>query len=75
MFPPKFEIFLIYEDPKSEVARQPVRKLVYKVRYIEYHVSFYLWLIGSVLKHCKVPNYYDQDCRLFLISSVTLIKT
>ena len=22
------------------------------------------WVIGSVLKHCKVPNYYDQDCRL-----------
>ena len=28
-----------------------------------YHVSFYLWLIGSVLKHCKVPKYFDQDCR------------
>ena len=22
-----------------------------------------MWLIGSVLKHCKVPKYYDQDCR------------
>ena len=21
-----------------------------------------MWLIGSVLKHCKVPKYYDQDC-------------
>ena len=31
-----------------------------------YHVSFYLWLIGSVLKHCKVSKYYDQDCRLCL---------
>ena len=28
-----------------------------------YHVSFYLWLIGSLLKHCKVPKYYEQDCR------------
>ena len=31
--------------------------------YTRYHVSFSLWLIGSVLKHCKVPKYYDQDCR------------
>ena len=31
--------------------------------YTRYHVSFPLWLIGSVLKHCKVPKYYDQDCR------------
>ena len=20
-----------------------------------------LWLIGSLLKHCKVPKYYEQD--------------
>ena len=26
------------------------------------HVSFYLWLIGSALKNCKIPKYYDQDC-------------
>ena len=31
--------------------------------YTRYHVSFPLWLIGSVLKHCKVPKYCDQDCR------------
>ena len=31
--------------------------------YTRYHDSFPLWLIGSVLKHCKVPKYYDQDCR------------
>ena len=31
--------------------------------YTRYHVSFPLWLIGSVLKHCKVPKHYDQDCR------------
>ena len=24
------------------------------------------WLIGSVLKHCKVLTYYDQDCTLSL---------
>ena len=33
--------------------------------YTRYHVSVYLWLIGSILKHCKVPKYYDQDCRWF----------
>ena len=36
---------------------------MYQVCYTRYHVSFYLWLIGSVLRHCKVPKYYDQDCR------------
>ena len=39
-----------------------MRQLLYLVCYTRYHVSFYLWLIGSVLKHCKVPKYYDQDC-------------
>ena len=24
-----------------------------------------MWQIGAVLKHCKVPNNYDQDCRSF----------
>ena len=23
-------------------------------------VPFYLWLIGPVLKSCKIPKYYDQ---------------
>ena len=40
-----------------------MRTLVYQVRYAGYHVSFYLWLIGFALKHCKFPKYYDQDCR------------
>ena len=22
-----------------------------------------MWLIGSVLKHCKISKYYDQNCR------------
>ena len=35
-----------------------MRHLLYQVCY---NVSFYFWLIGSVLKHCKVPKYYDQD--------------
>ena len=37
---------------------------MYQVCYSRYRVSFYLWLIGSVLKHCKVPKYYDHDCSL-----------
>ena len=41
-----------------------MRQPVYQVCYTRYHVSFYLWLIESVLKHCKVPKYYDQDWRL-----------
>ena len=28
-----------------------------------------MWWIGSVLKYCKVPKYYDQDCRLTINSS------
>ena len=39
-----------------------MRQIVYQVCYTRYHVSFHLWLIGSVLKHCKVPKYYEQDC-------------
>ena len=49
--------------PNSYVVRQLVRQLVCQVCYTRYHVSFYLWLIGSVLKHCKALKYYEQDCR------------
>ena len=40
-----------------------------------YQVSFYIWLIGSVLKHCKVPKYYDQDClkAFFLLSKLPMV--
>ena len=38
-----------------------MRQLIYQVCYIRYQVSFYLSLIGSVLKNCKVPKYYDHD--------------
>ena len=40
-----------------------MRQLVYQVCYTRYQVSFYLWWIGSGLKYCKVPIYYDQNCR------------
>ena len=33
-----------------------MRQLVYQDCYTRYHVSSYLWLIGSVLKDCKVPK-------------------
>ena len=39
-----------------------MRQLEYQSCGTRYHLSFYLWLIESGLKHCKVPKYYDQDC-------------
>ena len=52
-----------------------MRQLVYQVCYARYHVSFYLRLIGSVLKHCKVLKYYDQDCLkiFFLLSTFPMM--
>ena len=49
-----------------------MRQLVYEVCYTRHQVSFYLWWIGSVLKYCKVPKYYDQDCSLNLRPVMTL---
>ena len=44
-----------------------MRELLYKVcYYTRYDVSFYLWLIRSVPKHCKVPKYYDKGCRCYI---------
>ena len=37
---------------------------MYQVCCTRYQVSFYLRWIRSVLRYCKVPKYYDQDCRL-----------
>ena len=36
---------------------------------------FYLWRTGPVLKHCKLPKYYDQDCLKIFILLSTLPKT
>ena len=54
------------------MVRPLVMQLVCQVCYTRYHVPFDLWLIGSVLKHCKVPKYYDQDCLkiFFLLSTL-----
>ena len=38
-----------------------VRQVEYQVSYTRYQVSFFSWRIGPVLKHCKVPKYFDQD--------------
>ena len=48
-----------------------MRQLVHQVYYTRYHFSFYLWWIESLLKHCKVPKYYDLDSRL---NSINLNK-
>ena len=42
---------------------------------MRYHVSFYFWLIWSVLKHRKAQKYYDQDCRRTLCDKVIHYKT
>ena len=47
-----------------------MRQLVYQVCYTRYEVSFCLWRIGPVLKHCKVPKYYNQDCSRLQITLV-----
>ena len=73
MSPPEFEIFLIFPisfsykilSLKSSTTRLA---LAYQVCYTRYHVSFYLWLIRSVLKRCKVQKYYDKDCSFWLPS-------
>ena len=49
-----------------------MKQLVYQVCCTRYHVSFCLWLIRSVLKHYKVPKYYDQDCLKIFFSPSTL---
>ena len=51
-----------------------MRQLAYKVCQTKYQVSFSLWLIGSVLKYCKVPKH-DQDCLkiFFLLSTLPMM--
>ena len=58
---PNISVFLKILSVKS-FGNSPAHQVCYN----RYQVSFYLWLIGSVLKHCKIPKYYFQDCRWFL---------
>ena len=34
-----------------------------------------MWLIGSVLKNCNIPKYYDQNCLdiLFLLATRSMM--
>ena len=68
--------FLIFpyflKDPKSLVVQQFMRKPIYQAGCSRYHVSFYLWIIQSGLKHTKVPKYYGQDCLKIFFSHSTL---
>ena len=78
MSPPKFEIFLIFPNFLRFLVlglSATREELVYQVCYTRYQVSFYLWWIGSVLKYCKVPKYYDQDCLkiFFLLSTLPMM--
>ena len=56
----------------SSIVRELLRQLVYQVYYTRYHVSFYLWSIGCVLKHCQVRKYYEHHClkTLFLLPTL-----
>ena len=51
-----------------------MRQLLYQVCYARYWISFYLWWIGSVLKYCKIPKYYDQNCRCMKYSCMYLMS-
>ena len=51
-----------------------MRKFVYQVCYTRYQGSFYLWQIGPLTKHCKVPKCFDKDCvKIFLLFSALLM--
>ena len=52
-----------------------MRQPVYQVCFTSYQISFYLWWIVSVVKYCKIPKYYDQDCLkiFFLFSALPMM--
>ena len=56
----------------SLIGWELLRQLVYQVYYSRYHVSFYLWSIECVLKHCQLRKYYNRDCLkiFFLLSTL-----
>ena len=35
---------------------------MYQVYSTTCQVSFHLWRNGPVLKHCKIPKFFDEDC-------------
>ena len=36
-------------------------------------VPFYLWRIELILKTCKLPKYYDQDCRETIMTNYIIV--
>ena len=58
MSPPRFGVFPIFSNFVGNSSGDSMLSLLTR-----YQVSFYLWPRGPVLKHCKVPKCYDQDCR------------
>ena len=50
-------------------------QLVYKVCYTIYQGSIYLWQIGPVPIHCKVPKHFGKDClKIFASALLTMIQ-
>ena len=49
-------------------------QLVYQVSHTRCQGLFYLWPIGPVPRHCKVPKYFDKDCpEIFCLFSALLM--
>ena len=55
--------FLITKILTSKVW-QLVRRLVYTMLITNSHLSFHLWWKQNMVKHQKVWEYYDHDCKL-----------
>ena len=51
----QYFLLLLNRSSTSELTHIPI--------YNRYQVSFYLWWLRPILKHCKVTKYYNQDCR------------
>ena len=44
-----------------------------KVSHTRYQVLFYFWSVETVLKLCKIPKDYEQDClKIFILLLPTL---
>ena len=72
MCPPKFEIYLIFPNFLRSCLKlfgNSWGNSNTKFAILDIKFSFYLLWIGYVLKYCKVPKYYDQDClKIFFCS-------
>ena len=50
-----------------------MRQLGYQIYYTSYQFSLCLGRIGPVLKHIKVPTYFDQACLEILPSKPAMM--